>query len=788
MTTIRLRYDTGAAGITPGVASTWTSFASGSRANASTAVPVALPLSGTLPAGGSSAVACARQFVTTAADAAALVGRTGSGTFRALLNGRRASGVPSGRFRIIVRVVSADGTTVRGTLFNGTALTDLTTSNAWHKFAGALTPVATQAGDRIVAEVGADMAAGSSSVAMSFAGSSGNPDADYTTPAATDRPWLELILDDPPNAPTGLVQTAATATTATIDWTAPATGPAPTSYDIRIDGALPIGVGPGTDALIPGLAPGTTYAVEVRAVSAGGVSAWAGPIAVATIGPPDPVTGLELVTVTTSTFTVGWDAVPDADGYLVYVAGVLVADYPASTLTHTATALDAGTGYMVQVYAYNVAGEGEPGELLVTTVAAPSGYYRATVVVGAHTWTAERADAPQLGPLLPLDLGWELPDDAPGIPAQPNPDTCTLSILTAEALPDVATGTPARVTVWLNPSPGARPFATMAGEVGDLEIFPQQLPDGSHGVLSRMLLVGHETRPNAYRVGSQPWPAESGAARAGRIMAEAGQLEWSTPIPVGNDFAERPARETPKGDALTQALTEAAVYVAGDYSPPARHLWHATADEAGNLDAFTAELVAAETTAIDVLDGAWVNRAASWRRTRRRDGAWVQVTHPGGVTIYGRPGGPPMPPVTLEVTDPDPYADLLLSSLYANAWLSGEWFRVHLHAEDCPPYGLEWFRRDDASPGFPAASRAVVVDNIQVVPGLFTRYGGMLAGARLVIEPGGRVMLLFRLRPDVPAWSVVTPRWMDEDPAATWADEAPTATWAELRTTPREDA
>lgn len=612
---------------------------------------------------------------------------------------------------VVLRVVSGDGTTVRGTLATlvDTQAGEATSAYTIHAFGGPLADLAVQAGDRLVVDVG-----------MRFG---------YAT-GVNNGGGLGLGFRD----------------------------------DATIDTPFTAGVAPGVGA------------------------AW---VELELADPPAAPTDLEALWVGLDTFTVGWSPVPDAEGYLVYVNGVLAADMLAPpVLEYVHAGLVPATDYTVEVYAYNGVGVGEPAVLVVTTLAPPPsvpGWYRATVVVGAHTWTAERTDAPQLGPLLPLDLGWELPDDAPGIPAQPNPDTCTLSVLTASALPDVATGTPARVTVWLDNYPGARPFATMAGEVGDLEVFPQQLPDGSHGVLSRMLLVGHETHANAYRVGAQPWPAESGAARAARIMAEAGQLEWSTPIPVGNHFTERAARETPKGDALTQALTEAAVYVAGDYSPPARHLWHANADETGNLDGFTAELVAAETTAIDVLDGAWVNRAASWRRTRRRDGAWVQVTHPGGVTIYGRPGGPPMPPVTLEVTDPDPYADLLLSSLYADAWVSGEWFRVHLHAEDCPPYGLEWFRRDDLSPGFPAASRAVVVDNIQVVPGLFTRYAGMLAGARLVIEPGGRLMLLFRLRPDVPAWSVVTPRWMDEDPADTWADEPPTATWAELRTTPRED-
>lgn len=491
------------------------------------------------------------------------------------------------------------------------------------------------------------------------------------------------------------------------------------------------------------------------------------------------------------TATVSWTPDPAATGYEVSIGGgpyVAVGDVWSHTWDH----LTPATAYTVAVRAYNAQGPGPAATVVVTTQAADapgSGYYRARVQLGGQVWTAAQGDAAELGPILPLELGWEVPDTGPGLPAQPSPDTATVSLVTAAAVPHLAIGTPARVTVWLDPDPEARPYATMAGEVGDLEVFPQQLPDGAPGVLTRMLLVGHEVAPNAYTVGgSGPWPAESGQARAERIMAEAGQFPFTATTPVGNHFAERAPSEVPKADQLTDTLTQAAIYPRGRYSPPARHLWRAVADAAGNLQRFVAELVTAETTELDVLDGRWLNRAASWRRTRRRDGSWVAITSPAGTRVYGDRQGPPLPPVTVQTTDTAAFSELLLSSTFTPAWVSGEWFRIHLDAGAPPTYGLDWFRRDPDSAGFPWATRLVVVDNIQVMPGLFARYGGMLAGARLVIERGGRVVVLFRLRPDVPAWSTVTPRWIDEPPAATWADEPPTATWAELRTTPREDA
>lgn len=284
MTTIRLRYDTGAPGITPGVAAVWTSF-SGTRAIAGQAEPSTSPLSSTLNPGGTP---CARQFITSAADVASMVPLGNTGTFRAVLNGRRSSLIPNGRFRIIVRVVSGDGTTIRGTLVNATAITDLTTTNAWHKFAGTLNPVAVQAGDRLLVEVGAELAAGSSSASVLFAGSAGFPMADYTAPAAGDWPWLELILDDAPQPPTALTQSAASPVAVDIGWTAPAAGVAPTSYEYRVDGGPAVDVGLVTATTITGLAPGTGYTVEVRTVAAAGVSSWSAPLAILTTTPPDP--------------------------------------------------------------------------------------------------------------------------------------------------------------------------------------------------------------------------------------------------------------------------------------------------------------------------------------------------------------------------------------------------------------------------------------------------------------------------------------------------------------------
>jgi hypothetical protein len=78
----------------------------------------------------------------------------------------------------------------------------------------------------------------------------------------------------PPNPPAGLTQTGATPVTVDVAWTAPATGAAPASYEVRVDGGTPVDVGLVTTHTLDTLTPATAYTVEVRSVAATGASAW----------------------------------------------------------------------------------------------------------------------------------------------------------------------------------------------------------------------------------------------------------------------------------------------------------------------------------------------------------------------------------------------------------------------------------------------------------------------------------------------------------------------------------
>ena len=78
----------------------------------------------------------------------------------------------------------------------------------------------------------------------------------------------------PTMTPVSLRATAATKTTLAVVWGAPESGPAPTSYEIRLDGGAALDVGPVTSHIFAALTPDTPYEVAVRAVSGEGPSAW----------------------------------------------------------------------------------------------------------------------------------------------------------------------------------------------------------------------------------------------------------------------------------------------------------------------------------------------------------------------------------------------------------------------------------------------------------------------------------------------------------------------------------
>lgn len=191
--------------------------------------------------------------------------------------------IGNSNIRLRIRALTAAGA-LRGLLFNGTSsIIPTGGTNFTRTVSGNLTPVDVQVGDRIVVEMGFDIASGlggSATVAFhtgvassDYAFANGNP------VVTTSTPWIELALDDPPLSPINLTQTGATTTSVDIDFDPPATGPVPDSYEYRVNGGAAVSIGASTLFTIPGLTPSTNYTVEVRSIKNPQKSGWASIVA-----------------------------------------------------------------------------------------------------------------------------------------------------------------------------------------------------------------------------------------------------------------------------------------------------------------------------------------------------------------------------------------------------------------------------------------------------------------------------------------------------------------------------
>lgn len=389
-------------------------------------------------------------------------------------------------------------------------------------------------------------------------------------------------------------------------------------------------------------------------------------------------------------------------------------------------------------------------------------YYRVRVAAGGHDWTVESTDAPAPGPTLPLSFGWAVPDNSLGFPAQPDPATASVAILapTAADVDGIDIDTPLTVQVWLDPA-ATLPFAEFHGRVADIEAAPHR----THGTVYKLLCVDYTVDLAPAQVGATAWPAETGEARAARILAEAGVAVPAGLGPVpGGYFAARDAAAASARDQLVETLA------------------HGVVDEGRYLIGAGADLefrwVERAVSGIDTLDACDLDAVAAWRRTKRTSAAWVTINHPGGPTTYGATTGVPHPPLTSQLTDPADLADYLLDNVAGYQWDAGT-LRLHLWAAADKVPVSRWFDHGPVADVHPGIGRAVVVEGLPApqAPGGQVRYSGMLSAARFTIPPGGRYFVDFRVRADVPNRSFQVVRWQDLDPAMTWDSMPAATTW-----------
>ncbi|QDY06162.1 hypothetical protein FJK98_02450 [Micromonospora sp. HM134] len=275
------RWDGRQAPATAGFGAAWDRTASAWRLSAATTKGATTPLSTTGtdypkdgPAAGYNVLQA--QFVS-----APLAAQTISGTFSAVVRAGESASAADASLQVVIRAVSADGGAERGVLYPGhtaalTATADVigqelgTTAATRIVPAGtALSPLAVQAGDRLVVELGVRFHGTNTGVNafMQLGDAAATADHTLTSGATTSLcPWVELTADlvfGP--VPVDLAPAAGSGTAVAVT---------PTAGPVTVNLAPAVGAGaavaltatpsPVAVALVPAAGIGSAVAVRVR--------------------------------------------------------------------------------------------------------------------------------------------------------------------------------------------------------------------------------------------------------------------------------------------------------------------------------------------------------------------------------------------------------------------------------------------------------------------------------------------------------------------------------------------
>lgn len=199
-----------------------------------------------------------------------------------------------------------------------------------------------------------------------------------------------------PSAPTGLIVTTTSNTSAGLAWTAsalPAGATPVTGYRVYLNNVAVATIGAFTTYSLTALTAGTTYSVTVSALNSIGESAKSPATSVTTTntaGVPNAPSSLAGSVVSDTSVSLTWPAAtvptgaPAVSGYRVYRGATLAATL-GNVLTATITGLTAGTGYVFYVVAVNSNGQGaaSPTRSLTTTNSASATLTRLPMQPGA---------------------------------------------------------------------------------------------------------------------------------------------------------------------------------------------------------------------------------------------------------------------------------------------------------------------------------------------------------------------------------------------------------------------
>jgi chitodextrinase len=164
-----------------------------------------------------------------------------------------------------------------------------------------------------------------------------------------------------PSTPTNLTASNTTQTSTNLSWNASSDNVGVTGYRVYIDGNLD-GTTASTSYAVSGLSAGTTYLMEVSAIDAAGNESGRAATNVTTQSSsdteaPSTPTNLSASGTTQTSTNLSWNASSDnvgVTGYRVYVNGSL--NGTTAGTTYAVTGLTAGTTYLMEVSAFDAAG------------------------------------------------------------------------------------------------------------------------------------------------------------------------------------------------------------------------------------------------------------------------------------------------------------------------------------------------------------------------------------------------------------------------------------------------
>ncbi|WP_051238803.1 fibronectin type III domain-containing protein [Gaetbulibacter saemankumensis] len=196
-------------------------------------------------------------------------------------------------------------------------------------------------------------------------------DAAGNVSTASNTVTFTTIDTQAPTAPTNLVASNITDTTATLTWTASTDNVGVTSYEVFEDGITSVGSVTGTSMNLTGLTTATQYNYTVKAKdAAGNVSPASNTVTFTTIDTEAPTapTNLAASNITDTTATLTWTASTDNVGvttYEVFEDGITSVGSVAGTSMNL-TGLMAATQYNYTVKAKDAAGNVSPASNTVT--------------------------------------------------------------------------------------------------------------------------------------------------------------------------------------------------------------------------------------------------------------------------------------------------------------------------------------------------------------------------------------------------------------------------------------